>query len=60
MHGEIMEIVRDITSTGVILQKRIQCLKSGLQTIISCGDKMSSEDLVLIAKSTLEQFDKMP
>jgi len=61
---EVTSLVGDIigtsTQNAIIMQKRIQCLKSGLQTIVSCGYRLSPADIVYLAKSVLEEYEKMP
>ena len=61
---EVTSLVGDIigasAQNAIIMQKRIQRLKSGLQTIVSCGDRLSQADIVYMAKSVLEEYDKMP
>lgn len=54
------QIVGTSVENAVILQKRIQHLKSGLQIIARTGHLLSSHDMVRLAKSVLEDYEKMP
>ena len=58
--SRLSEVMTEIVETGFIIRDRVNCLKSGLEMISDHGAKMSKEDLIEIAQSTLAKYYKMP
>lgn len=58
---EVAGLMREIVETGMIVRDRVNCLKNGLETIAKHGHKFQScEEVIEIAKSTLDKYEKMP
>lgn len=57
----VKELLKEITETGMAVRDRVNCLKNGLETIVKYGHKFQNrEDIIEIARTTLEKYEKMP